>query len=150
LVATLMVLCPAGAAQAAGGYAEAVAGTSGLIAYWRLGETSGMTATDVTGRAPGSLLGGVGLGARGALSGDADTAARFRSRSAASGPRKSCEDFALESGGEPPAAHFSLPRAAPGGRASTSRSREKDAAGHLFCRHSIRWRQWPEARSHWR
>jgi len=77
LVATLMVLCPAGAAQAAGGYAEAVAGTSGLIAYWRLGETSGMTATDVTGRAPGSLLGGVGLGARGALSGDADTAARF-------------------------------------------------------------------------
>ena len=72
-----MVLCPAGAAQAAGGYAEAVAGTSGLIAYWRLGETSGMTATDVTGRAPGSLLGGVGLGARGALSGDADTAARF-------------------------------------------------------------------------
>ena len=60
-----MVLCPAGAAQAAGGYAQAVTGTAGLLAYWRLGETSGTTAADVTGRAPGSLLGGVGTrGAR--------------------------------------------------------------------------------------
>jgi hypothetical protein len=48
-----------------------------LLSYWRLGERSGTVAGDVTGRAPGSLLGGVGLGARGALSGDPDTAAHF-------------------------------------------------------------------------
>jgi hypothetical protein len=76
-VAALVVLGLAAQAQAAGGYAETVTGTPGLLAYWRLGERSGTTAADVTGRAPGSLLGGVGLGAHGALSLDADTAARF-------------------------------------------------------------------------
>jgi hypothetical protein len=64
-------------AQAAGGYPEVVAGTPGLLAYWRLDDRSGTTAADLTGRAPGSLLGGVGLAAGGALSLDAGTAARF-------------------------------------------------------------------------
>src|SRR3954467_9935903 len=64
-------------ARAAGGYAQAVAGTPGLLAYWRLGERSGTVAGGVAGPAPASLLGGVGLGERGALSGDPDTAARF-------------------------------------------------------------------------
>src|SRR4051794_15418663 len=62
-------------ARAAGDYAQTVTGTPGLLSYWRLGERSGTVAADVTGRAPGTYLGGVGLGARGALS--ADTAARF-------------------------------------------------------------------------
>lgn len=76
-MAVLLVLGAAGPAHAAGGYAQAVTDTPGLLAYWRLGERTGTAAADVTGRAPGSLLGGVGLGAHGGLSIDADTAARF-------------------------------------------------------------------------
>jgi hypothetical protein len=45
--------------------------------YWRLGEASGTVAADAVGANPGSYLGGVTLGALGALAGDADTAARF-------------------------------------------------------------------------
>src|SRR3954453_3937288 len=76
-VAALVFLGAASPAQAAGGYSQAVTGSPGLLGYWRLGERSGTTAADATGHAPGSLVGGVGLGAHGALSGDADTAARF-------------------------------------------------------------------------
>ena len=72
-----MMLGSAGPAQAAGGYPQSVTDTAGLLGYWRLGEQSGTTAADVTGRTPGSLLGGVSLGARGGLSLDADTAVRF-------------------------------------------------------------------------
>jgi Concanavalin A-like lectin/glucanases superfamily len=46
-------------------------------AYWRLGETSGATAVDQLGVAPGTYTGGVVLGAVGALTGDPNTAARF-------------------------------------------------------------------------
>jgi hypothetical protein len=77
LLAALVMLGLAGTAEAAGGYPQSVTNTAGLLGYWRLGERSGTTAADVTGRAPGSLLGGVSLGARGGLSLDADTAARF-------------------------------------------------------------------------
>src|SRR4051812_40421544 len=66
VVAALLALGAASPAQAAGGYSQAVTGTPGLVAYWRLGAT-----------APGSLLGGASLGAHGALSGDTDTSARF-------------------------------------------------------------------------
>ncbi|MDA0160639.1 hypothetical protein OM076_10215 [Solirubrobacter ginsenosidimutans] len=76
-MAALMMLGLAGPAEAAGGYPQSVTDTAGLLGYWRLGERSGTTAADVTGRAPGSLLGGVSLGAHGGLSLDADTAARF-------------------------------------------------------------------------
>ena len=72
-----MMLGLAGPAEAAGGYPQSVTDTAGLLGYWRLGERSGTTAADVTGRAPGSLLGGVSLGAHGGLSLDADTAVRF-------------------------------------------------------------------------
>ena len=68
---------PAGAAAQSGGYAAAVVATPGLKAYWRLGESSGTVAADRTGSAPGSYLGGAGLGARGALHADPDTAVRF-------------------------------------------------------------------------
>ena len=68
---------PAGAAAQSGGYAGGVVATPGLKAYWRLGESSGTVAADRTGSAPGSYLGGAGLGAHGALHADPDTAVRF-------------------------------------------------------------------------
>ncbi len=52
-------------------------------AYWRLGEASGTTANDakksslVVSKYPGTYMGGVQLGQPGALSGTADTSARF-------------------------------------------------------------------------
>jgi hypothetical protein len=49
----------------------------GPVGYWRLGESSGMVAADSAGTNVGAYTGGVILGAVGALSGDADTAARF-------------------------------------------------------------------------
>jgi Concanavalin A-like lectin/glucanases superfamily len=61
----------------ASGYAGAVLATPGLQSYWRLGEPSGTTAADATGRAPGSYVGAPALGARGALPLDPDTAVRF-------------------------------------------------------------------------
>jgi hypothetical protein len=45
--------------------------------YWRLGEASGTVAQEDQRRADGTYLGGVVLGAAGALAGDANTAARF-------------------------------------------------------------------------
>ena len=70
---------PSGAAAQTTGadYAGGVLSTPGLRAYWRLGEATGSVAADATAHAPGSYLGGPGLGARGALSADPDTAARF-------------------------------------------------------------------------
>ena len=65
------------APAAVGGYADAVRNTGGLLSYWRLGDASGTSAADQTGSAPGALVGGVTLGARGGLNADTDTAARF-------------------------------------------------------------------------
>jgi len=45
--------------------------------YWRLGESSGTTAADVTGANPATYENGVVLGGAGALAGDADTTASF-------------------------------------------------------------------------
>jgi PKD repeat protein len=58
-------------------YSSLVAGTPGLVGYWRLGERSGTSACDVTGAHGGTYSGSVTLGQAGAPSGDADTAARF-------------------------------------------------------------------------
>jgi Concanavalin A-like lectin/glucanases superfamily len=58
-------------------YADLIASTPSLSAYWRLGEASGTVARDVKGAADGTYVGGPGLGARGALSSDADTSSRF-------------------------------------------------------------------------
>ena len=65
------------AAGAQSAYADVVRSTSGLMAYWRLGEASGTVANDTHGQADGTYLGGPALGARGALSDDPDTSARF-------------------------------------------------------------------------
>jgi virginiamycin B lyase len=56
------------------GYAATVSSTSGLLAYWRLGESSGATARDARGAHNGIYLGGHTLGLTGALFGDANTA----------------------------------------------------------------------------
>jgi Concanavalin A-like lectin/glucanases superfamily len=72
------VAVPASASAQGAPYRDAVLATQGLEGYWRLGESSGTLAADASGRAgAGSYLGGPGLGARGALRADADTAARF-------------------------------------------------------------------------
>jgi hypothetical protein len=77
LLAALAVAAAWPSAAAAQGYAGTVLSTPGLSSYWRLGETSGTVAADATGRAAGTYLGGAGLGARGALHGDADPSTRF-------------------------------------------------------------------------
>jgi hypothetical protein len=72
---TGLAAVPSSAAGA--GYADTVLSTTGLAAYWRLGDAAGSTAADAAGQAAGAYAGGPGLGARGALSSDADTAVRF-------------------------------------------------------------------------
>ena len=75
------IMAAAFAAEVARGqsraYRDVIRSTPGLLAYWRLGELSGSTATDELGRFSGAYLGGVQLGAAGALGADGDTAARF-------------------------------------------------------------------------
>src|ERR671933_1638258 len=58
-------------------YGNAVRSTSGLVSYWRLGESSGTSACDSYGSNAGSYQGGFALGRAGALAGDPDTAALF-------------------------------------------------------------------------
>jgi len=59
----------------AGSYPALVV-ADGATAYWRLGETSGTTASDSIGTAHGTISGGVTLGQAGALA-DGDKAMRF-------------------------------------------------------------------------
>src|SRR5579884_3699038 len=65
--------CPATSSA----YAQAVAGTAGLVGYWRLGDASGTPACDSLGQNPGAYSGAVTLGQPGAIAGDADTSAAF-------------------------------------------------------------------------
>jgi PKD repeat protein/glucose/arabinose dehydrogenase len=58
------------------GYSAAVLADS-PTAYWRLGESSGVTAADVRGSFPGTYVATPSLGQSGALSGDANTAVGF-------------------------------------------------------------------------
>jgi len=76
LVVALTALT-ASPSPAQGTYRDLVLSTPGLTSYWRLAESSGTVAADAKGQAAGTYVGGPGLGARGALSGDADAAARF-------------------------------------------------------------------------
>ena len=73
-----VVAAPGSAAAQGTPYPSTVLATPGLEGYWRLGESGGTVAADASGRAgPGSYLGAPALGARGALTADPDTAARF-------------------------------------------------------------------------
>src|SRR5437867_10092153 len=58
-------------------YGSLVAGTGGLVSYWRLGQASGTTACDSKGSNAGTYQGGFTLGEPGALAGDPDTAVRL-------------------------------------------------------------------------
>jgi PKD repeat protein len=58
-------------------YSESVLGTPGLDDYWRLGEESGSVFADSVGPSPASIAGEPTLGVAGAISKDADKAARF-------------------------------------------------------------------------
>ncbi len=58
-------------------YSGAVLGTSGVQAYWRLGESSGNVACDSKGSDNGTYHGGFTLGQPGALAGDPDTSVSF-------------------------------------------------------------------------
>lgn len=61
-------------------YREALLATTGLKAYWRLGERAGSIAADETGAHPARYRGNVALGQPGALAGDPDTSAAFGGR----------------------------------------------------------------------
>lgn len=71
---------PTGATGATGtsglttGYAATIAATTGLIAYWRLGDLTGTTATDNGGTYPGTYTGSFTLAQTGAIFGDANKA----------------------------------------------------------------------------
>ena len=56
-------------------YRDQVLSTSGLLSYWRLGESTGTTAFDAKGSNNGTYLNGVTLSQPGALTNDPDTAA---------------------------------------------------------------------------
>ena len=60
-----------------GPYATTVLGSSGLLSYWRLGEASGVTATDSKDSNNGTYTGGFTLGKLGAIAGDSNTSVRF-------------------------------------------------------------------------
>lgn len=63
----------------AGSYAEQIRGTAGLVAYWRLDESSGSTARDTHGDRDGSYANGPVLGQPGPLA-DGSTAVAFDGR----------------------------------------------------------------------
>jgi hypothetical protein len=54
-----------------------VSGTTGLVSYWRLGETSGTVACDAKATSNGTYLGSFQLGQPGAINGDSNASARF-------------------------------------------------------------------------
>jgi hypothetical protein len=58
-------------------YSGVVLGTSGLVSYWRLGESSGVSAADSKGGSVGTYVGGPALGQPGGIAGDPDTAVGF-------------------------------------------------------------------------
>jgi hypothetical protein len=58
-------------------YADQVEADPALLAYWRLGESSGTTAVDERGQFSGSYQTGPGLGSSGAIAGDSDTSVAF-------------------------------------------------------------------------
>lgn len=76
-------------------YSQAVAGTGGLVGYWRLGDSGGSVACDTLGSDPGAYSGAVALGQPGALASDAGTSVAF---DGVSGEMSVAADSALEVG----------------------------------------------------
>jgi RHS repeat-associated protein len=65
--------CPTGSSP----YAQSITGVTGLLGYWRFGESSGTTACDTVGKDPGSYQGGFTLAQSGATNSDSDTAVKL-------------------------------------------------------------------------
>ena len=63
--------------SSSGSYYSLVTGNPALLAYWRLGETSGTTANDTTGKYNGTYVNGPTLGSPGAIAGDPGTSVTF-------------------------------------------------------------------------
>ncbi|MGH8939735.1 MAG: LamG-like jellyroll fold domain-containing protein, partial [Actinomycetes bacterium] len=61
-------------------YRDTVLGTTGLLSYWRMGETSGTVFADSKGASPATISGAT-LGVAGALAGDTNAAASFNGTS---------------------------------------------------------------------
>ncbi len=64
-----------------GSYPSRVLGTTGLLSYWRMGDTSGNTLVDSYGNSNATTVGAPTLGAPGVISGDSDTAVAFNGTS---------------------------------------------------------------------
>jgi hypothetical protein len=78
---TAVVTTAAGCAPRSSSYSNAVLATSGLVGYWRLGETSGTVGCDSTFANNGTYQPGTTLGQAGALVNDPDTAVAFNGSS---------------------------------------------------------------------
>jgi PKD repeat protein len=63
--------------SAAGGYPAMVLGTTGLVSYWRMGESSGTLLADSKGSNNATLAGDATLGAAGGIAGDPDSSVSF-------------------------------------------------------------------------
>ena len=79
-------------------YATLIDSRPSLLAHWRLGEMSGTTASDTTGRYGGAYTGGPTFGLPGAIVGDTDTAVGFNGATSkvTVQPLGSAVDFTIE------------------------------------------------------
>jgi hypothetical protein len=80
-------------------YSATVRGSSGLVSYWRLGETAGTVALDDEPTAPnnGTYGNAPTLGVTGAIAGDTNTAVTFNGTNQyATVPRQIQDDFSIE------------------------------------------------------
>jgi hypothetical protein len=77
VAAGLTAVAAPATADSSATYASLVDGRASLLAHWRLGEASGTTAADTTGRHDGTYTGSPTLGTAGAIADDTDTAVGF-------------------------------------------------------------------------
>jgi hypothetical protein len=79
--AALNGLSPSSPSGPASSYYSLVTADPGLLAYWRLGESSGTAAADAAGTYNGTYVNGPALGSPGAIANDPDTAVTFNGTS---------------------------------------------------------------------
>ncbi len=78
-------------------YATTVGATSGLVTWWRLGETAGTSAADSKGSSTGTFTNSPTLGVAGAIAGDANTAVQLDgTNDHVVATRTSTSDFSIE------------------------------------------------------
>ena len=79
-------------------YLDFITGTTGLVSYWRLGESAGTSLADSWGTNTGTYFNTPTLGVAGAITGDANTATTFTAGSSEYGSvaRQISDDFSIE------------------------------------------------------